>query len=230
MSYFVKPPCAVCTKSVSVCEYVKECGGKKISRVGCCGAPVCIQCFGYLGPKCLFCKHRIPRFNNERKTSLSDWRYIFQSYERLEQLKKNPFFFEFLKFSGRIDFKESSFIQQQYNLWLTSQVVPCFLRKVIKVRLFSTIRFMFQPFHHITRCRMVYSFIKSKEFVPIYQDHFRQSSIVLKYCRKYLRFGWIFFITLKLSTMLLPSEVLSDVNAISRIISRFTKKNSQKRF
>ena len=143
----------------------------------------------------------------------------------------SPFFFVFLKFSGRIDYRDSSFMRQQYNLWFTSQEADtCFLRKVMNIRLYSTIRVMFQPFHHIARCRMVYSSIKTGEFVPIYQDRFRQSGVVMKYCRKYLRFGCIFFITLKLSTMLLPSEVLSDVNAISRIISRFTKNNLQKRF
>jgi hypothetical protein len=225
-----EPPCAGCTGTVLVSKSMNAPGGKKIEGAGCCGALVCIHCFRKKELKCLFCKRTIPSFYTARKRCISNWEVKFQSYERLEQLKKNPFFFDFLKFSGCIDFKESIFIQQQYNLWLTSQVVPRFFMKVMQFRLFSTIRFMFQPFHHITRCRMVYSLVKSGEFVEIYQDFFGQSAIFMKYCRKFLRFGCIFFITLKLSTMLLPSEVLSDVNAISRIISRFTKNNLQKRF
>lgn len=223
MSY-ANPPCASCTNRVSI-GYNKKAGGeKKIEKADCCGAPVCDRCGA--GGFCIFCKRPILSTSVVRKTSYSNWNAKFLEFWRLESLTREPFFFEFLKNSKfPLDYIFPSTIQLKLRLYIDSQVIPCLFSQVIQFRLSTPKYFTFRTPHDIKTFQKMYSIINSKDFVRIYQQHFHKSAVVVRYSRKYTRFGCIFFISLKLSTMLLRSTFLSDVNAIRRIICRITKKN-----
>lgn len=214
--YSAKLPCARCLSNVIISDNKKGSGVKKIHTTRCCGAPVCYSCDP--GGFCLFCKQPILNTSMVRKTSFRNWDAKFLEFKRLESLTSEPFFFEFLKYSkSPLNYRNSCSILQQLRLYIIS-----LFRRVIQFRVSIPKSIIFRTPHDIQRFQRLYSVIKSRDFDRIYQQHFHKSSVVMQYSRKYRQFGCIFFIALKLSTMLLP-----DVNAICRIIYRFTKNNAR---
>jgi hypothetical protein len=191
---------------------------RKIKIAGCCGALICSGCGS--GGLCSFCKQLIPSIIFIRKTRYEDWNASYRAFMEIESLTMEPFFFEFLRFSNcHLNHRDSCSIRQKLRLYIESQIYPFFLRKVIRFRVSTPKCFIFRTPDDIERYKKMCSVIKSKDFDNIYQNYFRQSEIVMRYSRKYYHSGWIFFIALKLSTMLFP-----DVNAIRRIVNRITKK------
>ena len=214
--YIAELPCARCLSDVTISDNKKGSGVKKIHTTRCCGAPVCNRC-GPLG-FCLFCKQPILNTSWVRKTSFRNWDAKFSEFKRLESLTSEPFFFPFLKYSKlRLDHRDYWTIRLKLRLYIIS-----LFRRVIQFRVSIPKSIIFRTPHDIQRFQRLYSVIKSRDFDRIYQQHFHKSSVVMQYSRKYRQFGCIFFIALKLSTMLLP-----DVNAICRIIYRFTKNNAR---
>lgn len=214
--YFAELPCARCLSDVTISNNKKGSGVKKIHTTRCCGAAVCYSCDP--GGFCLFCKQAILNTSMVRKTSFRDWDAKFSEFKRLEYLTSEPFFFEFLKYSkSPLNYRNSCSILQQLRLYIIS-----LFRRVIQFRVSIPKSIIFRTPDDIQRCQRLYSVIKSRDFDRIYQQNFRKSAVVMRYSRKYWHFGCIFFIALKLSTMLLP-----DVNAICRIIYRFTKNNAR---
>lgn len=217
-SYIALPLCAICAGIVFISDYKRASGGKKIVKTDCCGVPVCFNCSG-VDVFCLYCK-KMTSTSMVWKTIYRDWGAKFLEFKKLESLTKEPFFSEFLKYSKRrLNCLAVQHILQELRLYTSSVVIPSILKVFIQVRVPKS--FIFRTPDDIQRCQRLYSVIKSKDFNKIYQDYFRQSEIVMRYSRKYYHSGWIFFIALKLSTMLLP-----DVNAISRIVNRITKNNA----
>ena len=220
VSYIALPPCACCTDPVTIIDDKKGSGEKKIHVASCCGASVCYSCRP--GGLCLFCKKIIENTSWVRKTGISNWRLKFSELKGLESLAREPFFFTFLKSSKcPLDYKDSWTIRLKLRQYITIQ----HFKRVIQVRVSPPKSFIFRTSDDIQRFQRLHSVLKSRDFDRIYQQHFHKSAVVMRYSRKYRQFGCIFFIALKLSTMLLTSEFLSDVNAICRIIYRFTKNN-----
>ena len=233
MSY-AHPPCACCAQPVSISGYKKEHGGKKIERVDCCGAAVCPSPRCGTGGSCIFCKKSIPSTSVVRKTSYPNWEETFLEFWRLESLSKQPFFFEFLRYSKcSLNYRLSFSIQHRLRQYIDSQVMPSLFRQVIQFRVRTPRSFPFRTsdeieiYQKMKICQKMYSIVNSSDFVRIYQQHLKKSAIVMRYSRKFCQFGCILFIALKLSTLKLKTMLLPDVNAIRRIISRFTKNKAR---
>jgi hypothetical protein len=166
----------------------------------------------------LFCKKQIKNTSWVRKTGFSNWGLIFSELKGLESVSGELFFFPFLRHSNSpLKHRDYWTIRLRLRLYILA-----LLRRVIHSRVSTLKSFIFRKPDDIQRFQRLHSVLKSRDFDRIYQQHFHKSAVVMRYSRKYRHFGCIFFIALKLSTMLLTSEFLSDVNAICRIIYRFT--------
>lgn len=235
----VTPPCGICCKPVNPKTVsTKGPGKKKIKLLSCCWAPVCSECHHILlhakrRCKCVFCKGT--NFDERnlvsfRKTSSRiDWNEYYKAYESLQDIfKKNPGLYNFLQVSGPFEYYDSERLLKEYKKFQAHTVsVLSLLAGIFKKRLKSKRRFMKQPLIHLTRCRMWWIFVERFSFLSNYiklrYPEYQVKGRLIKKCRKYLHFGSVFFITLKLSTMLLDSRFYRVPNAVQLIISRFSK-------
>jgi hypothetical protein len=226
------PPCACCTKRVPISENKKGPNQKKIHESNCCEAVLCWSC----GPGgfCVFCKKPILTTRVVRKTSYPDWGSRFMVFWKLEQLtEEQPLFLDFLKNSKNfVDYRFSFNIPMEiklYKLYIDSQVINSLLKQIIQFRVSTPRSFPFRTsdeieiYQKMKICQKMYSIVNSSDFARIYQQHLKKSAIVMRYSCKFCQFGCILFIALKLSTLKLKTMLFPDVNAIRRIISRFTK-------
>ena len=224
------PPCACCTKNLFISENKKGPNKKQIHISDCCGAALCWSCRP--GGFCVFCKKEIRTTSVVRKTSYENWEATFLVFWRLGQLTEDqPLFLDFLKNSKSfVDYRFSINIPMniwQYKLYIDSQVINSLLKQVIQFRVSTPRSFPFRTSDEMKIYQKMYSIVNSSDFVRIYQQHLKKSAIVMRYSRKFCQFGCILFIALKLSTLKLKTMLLPDVNAIRRIISRFTKNKAR---
>ena len=231
------PPCAVCFGPVGDIHDERRCKGMPILTAECCQAMVCHSCYHLKGRSCLFCKKTIPRFIWRRRCKFeSDFGIIFQCYKKLEEFKNKPLFLEFLKASGPFEYTNTDNLHENYLEYMKfkahAQVVGVLsLLAGVNIKRIQTRRwFLDDPNYHITGHRMsriacvtrmsfLWDYIKLK--YPM-KDVLRRD-ILRKGLRKYLHFGSVFFITLKLSTLLLNSILSSVPNAVRLIVCRFSK-------
>jgi hypothetical protein len=170
-------------------------------------------------------------FISIRKTSI-DWNKYYKAYQNLQAIfALNPGLYNFLKVSGPFDYYNWERLLEEYKKYVEFQAhtVPILslLASIIMKRLRSKRRFMKQPLKHTTRCSMWWTFVAPCSFLSNYiklrYPEYQVKGRLIKKCRKYLHFGSVFFITLKLSTMLLDSKFSRILNAVQLIISRFSK-------
>ena len=235
----VTPPCACCCKSVSqVIQSTKAPGEKKVTLLCCCRAPVCRDCYLILlhergRCRCLFCKTtHFDRKNLQsiRKTSIN-WSYFYSNFQKLQTIfAENPRISEFLKDSKPLLYNNWERLLEEYKKYVefqahTVRVLSLFAGIMVK-RLRSKRKFMKQPLKHRTRCSMWWTFASCSflsNYIKLGYPEYQLKGHLIKKCQKYLHFGSVFFITLKLSTMLLDSKFSRILNAVQLIISRFSK-------
>jgi hypothetical protein len=239
---FATPPCAFCGKPVKPrYKSMKSPQHKKITILSCCGALVCSDCHAILlhergRCKCLFCKttnmKRTDLISKRKTSSDLDWTKNYKAYQNLQKIfAETPGLYGFLQVSGPYDYYNGELLLEEYKKYVEFQAhtVPILslLASIIMKRLRSKRRFMMQPLKHFTQCRMQWTFVAPCSFLSNYiklgYPEYQLKGHLIKKCQKYLHFGSVFFITLKLSTMLLDSKFSRILNAVQLIISRFSK-------